>query len=603
MNMKINTMQKHLALMINERCDRYGDRPALHGKSNGAWHAITWREMGGMIHAVSMALLEMGVLDRECVAVYSHNRPEWAIVDYGIMNIGAVTVPIYATNTSPQAEYIINDASVRVLFLDGQFQLDNVLRFFRINPHLERIIVFDRKLIVNGGGGDIMHFDDFLETGRKSGRTDELASRQARLRGEDTATIIYTSGTTGDPKGAVLTHANIMSQIIALDRRLVFSEDDIELCFLPLSHVYGKTSSYWVQSHGASVYYCEDPKKIIEYFQEVRPTYMCGVPRLYEKIYAAVQEKLEQASSAKRGLFRWAVAAGKDYHYRRLKHRTIPALLRIKHLVAEKLVLKKIRDLLGGRLNFFSAGGAPLAAEIEEFFFAANIFITQGYGLTETSPMITCNYPGKFKFGTPGTVIVNSEIRIDDDGEILVRGANVMKGYFRKPVQTREAFTEDGWFRTGDIGHVDDEGFLHITDRKKDIIITAQGKNIAPQGIESLLGQDHFIEQVAVVGNGRKYVTALVVPAFEALREWARRNGLERTGNEDLVKDPRVIGFYRARIDVISANLAQYEKIKKFTLVPGEFTQEKGEITPTMKIKRKVLEDHYGDVIDAMYRD
>jgi long-chain acyl-CoA synthetase len=602
MNMKINIAPKHLALMINERCDRHGDRPALHRRENDGWHAITWREMGEMIREVSLGLLELGVRDRECVAVYSHNRPEWAVVDYGIMNIGAVTVPIYATNTSPQAEYIISDASVRVLFLDGQFQLDNVLQFFRLNPHLEKIIVFDRKVMLSGGG-DIMHFDAFLETGRRSKKDDALAARHARLRADDIATIIYTSGTTGDPKGAILTHANFMSQITALDQRLHFSEDDIEICFLPLSHAYGKTSGYWVQSHGAAVYYCEDPKKIIEYFQEVRPTYMCGVPRLYEKIYAAVQEKLEHASSSKRALFRWAVAVGKSYHYRRLKHGSVPALLRLKHLAAEKLVLGKIRALLGGRLNFFSAGGAPLAAEIEEFFFAANVFITQGYGLTETSPMITCNYPGKFKFGTPGTVIVNSQISIADDGEILVRGANVMKGYYRKPAQTREAFTEDGWFRTGDVGYVDDEGFLHITDRKKDIIITAQGKNIAPQGIESLLGQDHFIEQVAVIGDRRKYVAALVVPAFDALRDWARRNGIEKTGNEDLVKDPRVIDFYRARIDALTAYLAQYEKIRRFTLVPNEFTQERGEITPTMKIKRKALEEHYTDLIEGMYRD
>ncbi|MBP7584215.1 MAG: long-chain fatty acid--CoA ligase [Spirochaetes bacterium] len=602
MNMKINITPRHLAMMINEKCDRQGDRPALFRREADGWHAITWREMGDMIHSVSLALLELGVRERECVAVYSHNRPEWAIVDYGIMNIGAVTVPIYATNTSPQAEYIIDDASVRVLFLDGQFQLDNALQFFRINRHLEKIIVFDRKLILNGGG-DVMHFGEFLNLGKRSKRSDELVARQARFRGDDIATIIYTSGTTGDPKGAMLTHANFLSQITALDRRLPFSEDDIELCFLPLSHAYGKTSGYWVQSHGASVYYCEDPAKVIDYFREVRPTYMCGVPRLYEKIYAAVQEKLEQASSLKRGLFRWAVDVGREYHSRRLKGQALPLFLRLKQFAAERLVLKKIRALLGGRLNFFSAGGAPLAAEIEEFFLAANVFIAQGYGLTETAPMITCNYPGKFRFGTPGTAIVNSEIRIADDGEILVRGANVMKGYFRKPIQTREAFTEDGWFRTGDIGFVDAEGFLHITDRKKDIIITAQGKNIAPQGIESLLGQDFYIEQVAVIGDRRKYVSALVVPSFEALRAWARRNGIEHSGNEELVKDPRVIGLYRARIDALTGHLAQYEKIKRFALVPREFTQEKGEITPTMKIKRRILEEHFAEVIDALYAE
>ncbi len=352
------------------------------------------------------------------------------------------------------------------------------------------------------------------------------------------------------------------------------------------------------------IYYCEDPKKIVDYFGEVRPTYMVGVPRLYEKMYATIYEKLQEASSAKQKLFNWSIETGKKYRYKKSEKKFVSPWLSLQHAIAYKLVLSKIRAILGGRLNFFSAGGAPLAKTIEEFFFAANIFIAQGYGLTETAPMITCNAPGKFKFGTVGTIVPDVEVKFDEDGEILTKGGNLMKGYYNKPKETKAAITSDGWFRTGDIGFLDDEGFLHITDRKKDIIVTAGGKNIAPQNIESTVGKDYYIEQIAVIGDKRKFISALVVPAFAALEEYAKSKKIPFSTHEDLVNNPRIIEMYRKRIDDLSeGHLAHYETIKKFKLLPREFSQDTGEITPTMKIKRKVINERYKDVIDSMYKE
>ncbi len=592
----------HLALMILEQAKKNKNRNALFYKKGSEWKPITWKEMGDEIAVVAQGLLEFGIGQGDTVGIFSHNRPEWAISDYGIMSVRAITVPIYTTNTAAQTEYVLNDAGIKVIFLDGQYQYDCVEKYFISSRSLKKIVVFNEDVKIMKHP-DVMYYRDFLSVGRQSGRGAELDARLSEVEAGDTSTIIYTSGTTGDPKGAELSHAHFFTVFRALNERFRMGEGDIELCFLPLSHAYAKASGYWVQSKGASVYYCDDPKKIIEYFQETRPTYMVGVPRLYEKMYAAINERVEKSSGPRKAFFRWAIHTGREYRYRRYRGESISPLLRARHIVAYRTVLRRIRSVLGGRVNFFSAGGAPLSREIEEFFFAANIFIAQGYGLTETSPMITCNYPGKFKFGTPGTAIPGCEIRIDDDGEVLVRGANLMKGYYKKPEATREAIGEDGWFRTGDIGYLDKEGFLHITDRKKDIIVTAGGKNVAPQGIESLLGQDFYIEQIAVVGDRRKYITALIVPAFEALEEYARSQKIAFSSREDLVSKPEILDFYRQRIDGMSTYLAKFEKIVRFALLPREFSQHEDELTPTSKIKRRVIEEHFRDIIDKMYEE
>ena len=592
---------KNLALMIHEQIAKYGaGKNALYYKDGDNWLGISWKDFGDRIDQAAMGLLELGVKEKELVAVYSGNRPEWVIADYAIMSSKGSTVAIYATNTADQAEYIVNDAGIKVIFVDDQFQYDNVMKFFKGNKTLKKIIVFSNSVKIDKDK-NIMYMDDLYTLGKKSGKEKELQKRLDSASADDISTIIYTSGTTGDPKGAMLAHKSFFVEIDALDLGFPMGENDIELVFLPLSHVYGKASMYWIHSKGATEYFCYDTNKIVEYFQEVKPTYMVGVPRLYEKMYAAIFAKLETASALKKKLFMWGIKTGKEYRFITIEGKSPSVGLRIKHAIAYKLVLSKIRDLLGGRLNFFSAGGAPLAKEIEEFFFAANIFIAQGYGLTETAPCGSFNTPANFKFGTVGRPIPGNDIKIAEDGEILIKGDNVMKGYYNKPETDKEVFTKDGYFKTGDIGIIDKDGYLVITDRKKDIIITAGGKNIAPQNIESRIGKDFYIEQIVVIGEKQKYITALIVPSFDALKEYATQNKIEFSSKEDLIKNPAIIEFYKQRIEAQSEGLAQFEKIQKFELLAEEFSIEKGEITPTMKIKRKIINTNFKDTIKKMY--
>ncbi len=596
-------MQKrHLTEIILNNVEKYQDRPALYFKEGNTWKNITWRAMGDQIRGVGQALLQFGLKEQDRVGIFSQNMPQWTIADYGIMGIRGITTTIYATSSAEDLEYIINDAEIGLLFVGSQPQYDKAMEIFPNNKFLKKIVVFDWTVKIKTDDR-IQYFDDFVNQGLQANNKEAFDKRFSQADIQDVATIIYTSGTTGLPKGVMLTHRNIISQINALDPLFNLVENDIELCFLPFSHSYQKSSTHWTQSHGVTVYYCENPKEILEYFKEVRPTFMVGVPRLYEKMYAKVYATMEKEPAVKRALFNWAVETGKAYQYKKFKNEKPSATLTLKHHLARKLVLNKIREIMGGRLNFFSAGGAPLSSEIEEFFFAAGIFIAQGYGLTETSPVVSCNRMDRFKFGTPGTVVSICRVKIAEDGEIMVKGENVMKGYFRKPELTAEVLSPDGWFKTGDIGYLDDEGFLHITDRKKDIIITAGGKNIAPQRIESLIGQDYYIEQIAVIGDKRKYITALVVPNFEALSEYAKSHGIQYASPEELVHNEKIIAFYKQRIAELSASLARYEQIKKFRLLAQPFSQEKGEITPTLKIKRRVVEKHYKDLIEEMYAE
>jgi len=422
---------------------------------------------------------------------------------------------------------------------------------------------------------------------------------------EDLLTFIYTSGTTGEPKGVMLTHSNVMFQKGSHDGRLVDPNDkDISLSFLPLSHVFERIWLYYVLACGMTNYYLENPADIIEFIAEAKPTIMCAVPRFYEKIYATVFNRLESAPPIRKKLFKWAVKIGAKHNNRKKDNKFIGPYLKFRYKIADTLVLKKIRDIVGGQIKFFPCAGAPLSQEIEEFFYACGLFITYGYGLTETTATVTCHEPSNFIFGAVGKPLPGVEVKIDEsNGEILIRGGNVMKGYYKKPDATAEVFTSDGFFRTGDAGIFEENGELRITDRIKDLMKTSGGKYIAPQMIESTLGADHFIEQIAIIGDQRKYVTALIVPSFEALEEHAKTNNIQYSSKEELVKKPEIKEFYQNRIEEASSEFARFEKIKKFTLLPGEFTVENGEITPTLKIKRKVVAEKYKDIIDSMYEE
>lgn len=596
---------RNLAATIHSQVKKYADRKndALFYKEGDEWKGISWKEFGERIDNAAQGLLELGAQMNDMIAIYSGNRPEWVISDYAIMSIKCATVAIYASNTAEQAEYIVDDAKCKIIFVDDQYQYDNVMKFYKGNSKIGHVIVFSKSVKIDENDSNIMYIDDLYERGRKSSQAEELQKRLNSITADDIMSVIYTSGTTGDPKGAMHAHRSFFVEIDALNSRFPMGENDIEVVFLPLSHVYEKASSYWMHSAGASQYFCSDTNKIVEYFGEIRPTYMCGVPRLFEKMYAAIYAKMEQAGGMKKKIFDWGIATGREYEFAKFRGENIPASLEFKHKLAFKLVLKTVRELLGGRLNFFSAGGAPLAREIEEFFFGANIFIAQGYGLTETAPMGSCNAPKDFKFGTAGRPIGGNDVKIADDGEILIKGDNVFKGYWNKAEATAEAMTEDGYFKTGDIGLIDEDGFLKITDRKKDIIITANGKNIAPQLIESRIGQDYYFEQMVVFGDKQKYLTALIVPAFTALEEYAKSKNIAYQGISDLLSKPQIIQLYADRIQGQSKDLAHHEKIVKFTLLDHLFTVENGEMTPSNKIKRKIIAQHYEDVINTMYAE
>jgi long-chain acyl-CoA synthetase len=588
----------HLAFMIRDSVRAHGAKTAMRYRDGGAWQSISYAELGEKIQAVAKALLESGIQEGDMVGIFARNAPEWAIADFGILSAKAVSVPIYSTNTARQAEYIASDAGLKLVFVGDQVQYDKVMSFKASTPQLQRVVAFDKTTRLSGDGS--LYFDDFVRMGAASPRDAEVEKRLGSATSEDVATLIYTSGTTGDPKGAVLTHANFFHQFRAIDERFEVGARDRSLCFLPLSHTYERTWSYYVFRCGAENDYLADPKDVVTCMPEVRPTAMVSVPRLYEKICAAVLDRAGKASAARRALFGWAMRIGREYQYRRKERRPVGPLLALEHRVADALVLSKIRDVVGGEKNFFSCGGAPLSKDVEEFFFAAGLLICQGYGLTETSPMLTCNAPGAFKFGTVGRPILGCEIRIAESGEILARGGNVMKGYYRKPAETAATF-EDGWFKTGDVGAIDEDGFLHITDRIKDLIITSQGKNVAPQHIEAMFGSDPYVEHVAILGDKRNYVSALVVPSFPTLEQHARESGIPFASREELLARPEIVAFYAGRIQGVNEALASYEQIKRFTLMPGEFTQDGGELTPTLKIKRRFVEQKYRAVIDAMY--
>ena len=592
----------HYSQIFKKQVEKYGNRIAMRYKDNGSWKETSWKLFGEQVDAVSKALMQLGVKEQECVGIFSQNRPEWTIVDFAAIGIRAVPVPIYPTSTTRQAEYIINDARIRILFVDGQAQYEKALSLLNTNPFLEKIIVFNGDLPIAGDDG-ICYFTDLLKTGRALNLDAEVAARLDQAEKEDLLTLVYTSGTTGEPKGVMLTHANILFQAQQHDQRLLNPNDsDISLCFLPLSHVFERIWTYYVFSKGMTNVYLDDPSKIIEFIAEVKPTIMCAVPRFYEKIYAAVYNRLESASVIKKGLFHWAVSVGRAFHNRKKDKLAISALLSLKYKIADKLVLKKIRDLTGGRVRFFPCAGAPLAQEIEEFFYAVGMFVCYGYGLSETTATVTCHEPHFFNFGAVGKPLPGVEVIIDPiNSEVLVRGGNIMKGYYHKPEETARVLSEDGFFRTGDAGEFDDNGELRITDRIKDLIKTSGGKYIAPQMLETLVCADFYIEQISIIGEKKKYVTALIIPSFPALEEYAEANGITFTSREDLIKNPKIVDFYKQKIETLTKDIAPFEKIKKFTLLAREFTMDAGEITPTMKVRRTVIHKNYIDIIDAMY--
>ncbi len=594
--------REHLALLFQDCVERYGDKTALRYQAGGRWHDMSWKELGENIHAIAKGLLELGVQEGERVGIYSPNRPEWTIVDLAAMRIRAVPVPIYPTSTAKQAEYILDDAGVRVLFVGGRTQYDKARSLVGDHHRELALVIFDRATPRDANDGSLF-FHELLEMGRNSARDAEVATRLERARPDDLATLIYTSGTTGVPKGVMLDHANLVGIFEPHDirlRPLDLGQDDRSFCFLPLSHVFERCWTFYALARGMTNHYLENPADVIEAVKEVRPTIMCTVPRFYEKVYAEVKRRHEAASPVRQRLFRWAIAVGAEEARHRREALPMPVALRLKHRIADALVLRKIRAIVGGSLRFSPCAGAPLAREIEDFFSAAGLFLCQGYGLTETCATVSCYEPTHYRPGTVGKPLPGIQVKTGENGEILVKGPSVMRGYYGKPAETAAAFV-DGWLRTGDAGIVDEDGTITITDRLKDLMKTSGGKYIAPAQIESDLGTDPFIDQAAVIGDRRNYVSALLVPSFPALERWARDRGLSFASRQELLERPEVLRLYRERIDAHNALLARYEQIKKFTLLPKEFSVDAGEVTPTLKTRRSQVLTTYGSVIEAMY--
>lgn len=592
-----------LGMMFEDRVKKFGDKTLFMAKKDGEYQGTSWSEANDKITNLSLGFIALGVKHGDKVSLLSENRPEWIYTDMSLVSIGAVSVPIYATNTPSQVEYVIKDSGSRFVVVSSTDQLAKVLEVKQNLPNLERIIIID-PLPQDKKSEGILEFGELLDLGEKNKDLDALAGMKKAVKPDDLACFIYTSGTTGDPKGVMLSHGNFMSNAKSMFKTNIAGEDDISLSFLPLSHSFERMAGYiYALYTGMTVAYAEgmDRDVLLKNMAEVRPTIVASVPRFYEKIHAAALEKAASSSSIKRAIFNWSIRVGGEVSKKLQKKETPGPLLAIKHTIANALVLGKIKERVGGRLKFFISGGAPLAKEIAEFFHAAGIQILEGYGLTETSPLLTINMPDAYKFGTVGKVVDNVEIKIAPDGEVIARGANIMKGYWNKPEDTKEVLREDGWFMTGDIGEIDADGFLKITDRKKDIIVTAGGKNLSPQNVENSLKQERYIEQVCIIGDKRPYCVALIVPAFENLEKFASKNGITFSSNQELVENPKIAELIQANVDSVNSRLAKYETIKKFKLIADEFTQENDLLTPTLKVKRKLVTQAYQADIDAMY--
>lgn len=592
--------EKHLALMVRSRVKKYGDtKIAVRHKPYGEWIAYTWQQFGQMIDDTAMALLEFGVQEEGMVGIFSNNRVEWAVSDFACFSIRAASVPVYATNSAKELEFIVNHAEIAVLFVGNQTQYDRAMTIFKESKFLKKVIVYDKTATIEQSN-DVMYFEDFMAMGRASKRQKELETRLSKVGSEDLSTLIYTSGTTGQPKGVMLTHKAWFAMLFGTGYHIPITEDDVNLAFLPLSHVFERAWSYHILCGNGQVDYCHDTKALNEFLLESRPHYMCSVPRLWEKIYAKVQEDLHSAPPEQQKLFEGALKVGGMVNRLKADQKPIPAELQAQYEQADKLVLSKIRAVFGGRNKVYNCGGAAFSGEISEFFFNAGVLLLQGYGMTECF-VITVANPTHNKFGTCGPVVPLMDVRISPEGEIQAKGPSMMKGYYKNPEMTKEALTEDGYMKTGDVGFIDDEGYITITDRIKDLMKTSGGKYIAPQMIETLLKEDFYFEDVATIGDGRKYVSALIVPSYEVLENYAKKNGIAYASMEELLKNPAIIKFYRERIDVQTKDLGRVEQVKKFTLLPKPFTQESGEVTATGKIKRKVISEKYADIIESMY--
>jgi len=602
--MAVPVVTASIPALFREQAERFQSRPMVYAKVQGHWSPVTWSQARERVDLVAAGLVVLGVQPGDRVALVSENRPEWMLADLGTLSAGAADVPVYPTSTPAETAHVIQDSGAAVCFVSTQAQLDKLVGAHAAMPRCRTLVYFDADVRAPEGTGlRILSLADLENLGRDAGDRAKVDRRVAALTRDDLLTLIYTSGTTGEPKGVMLTHGNMLSNCEASVRSLPISTDEVLCSFLPLSHSFERMAGYYVALlyAGATVYYAESVQRLAANLLEVRPTVLCSVPRIYEKVYAAFMAERDKASPLKRAAIDAALHVGAEMSRVRQRGGIPGRLLSLKYKAGRELVFSKLHARLGGRLRFGVSGGAALSRDIAEFFDAAGVLVLEGYGLSETAPVLTCNRPEAYRFGTVGRAIENVELRIAADGEILARGPNVMRGYFGQPEATREVLLDDGWFATGDIGELDADGFLKITDRKKDLFKTASGKYIAPQRLESALALQPLIEQACIVGDTRPYCVAVLAPRLDALEAWAQSEGIAYADLAALSRHPKTRARLQAEVDAVNAERAPFEQVKAFVVAVEPFTQENGLLTPSLKVRRKVVVQRYMREIDALY--
>lgn len=592
---------KQLTSILRDNCQKYGTRNAIFfQKGDKSWTPINWTELWQQVEDTAKAFLANGIKPGDKVAIMSRNMPEWTISDYALQLVRAVSVPLFSSTSEAQAEYMLNETETVLCLVGEQEQYDVAKNLLKKVPSMCKIVAFDDNVELDTSVVS-EHFTDFLKSGRDGSYDEQYTDCINSADEKDLCTIIYTSGTSGVPKGVMLSVANFQYCIHIHDLRLNVDDKDVSFCFLPLSHIFERAWTFNVLSKGMISYYLRNPKEVVDSVKVVKPTIMCAVPRFFEKTYEGVNAEIAKSSALKQAIFKWAINIGGkrlDYIWNK---KPVPAALNFAYGIADKLVLAKGRAALGGNFRFMVCGGAALSVDIIHFFEQVGIHIKVGYGLTETVASVTCLLDDDLNTNSVGKIMPLLDVKIGENEEIMVKGGTVFMGYYKRPEFTAEVF-KDGYFCTGDAGRLDENGYLFLKDRIKDIIKTSSGKYIAPQKIESLLSGDKYIEQITIIGSERKFITALVVPAAIAFEKLMKEMNLDAKPREEQVKLKEVITFYQQRIDLLQKDLSPYEQVKKIVLLPAEFTIQTGELTPSLKIKRRVVAEQFKNEIEAMYK-
>ncbi len=597
----------HPAVLVHHQADKYGDKTALRYRDyeKGQWFPISWNQFSQNIKIAANSLISLGVTEKENIGTFSQNMPECLFVEYACFANRAVSVPLYATSSAVQAQYIINDAEIRYLFVGEQFQYDVAFSILSMCSSLEKLIIFDPKVKKDPRDNNSIYFNEFLALGKDLPHSEVVEERTAKATEDDLANILYTSGTTGEPKGVMMHHSCFMEVFRIHDIRLTTMTDkDVSMNFLPMTHVFEKAWSHLCIHKGVQICINLRPVDIQMTIKEIRPTLMCSVPRFWEKVYAAVQEKINETKGIKKVLMLDAIKVGKTHNIDYIRvGKTPPLGNRLKYKFYEKTVYKLLKETIGiENGNFFPTAGAAIPDGIYEFVRSVGIDMIAGYGLTESTATVSCAWKTDYTIGSVGKVMPDVQVKIGENNEILLKGKTITKGYYKKAEATAEAIDKEGWFHTGDAGYFK-EGELYLTDRIKDLFKTSNGKYIAPQALETALVTDRYIDQLTIIADQRKFVSALIIPVYPLVEEYAKKNKIAYTDIPDLLSKPQIIELFRSRIDTLQQQFVHYEQIKRFTLLPETFTMEKGELTNTLKIKRNVIAQNYKDIIDKMYEE